>query len=99
MSKSGTKQIEWYYRTATTNKCLGLTTWAFFLWRISMFKKVHAEPNGDVTFEYGSFTVTLDKDGTSLIRSTMFNEGKYGDLDNIRDSSTERSPNQLYKYI
>ena len=96
MSKSGTIQFNWYYRTATTNKCLGLTTRAFFVCgEKSMFKRIKADPNGNVTFEYGSSTVTIDRDGVSHIKSTIFNQGKYGNLGNIRSSSTKHIFNKL----
>ena len=41
-----------------------------------MFKRVKAEPNGNVTFEYGCSTVTVDKNGVSHIRSTLYKKGK-----------------------
>ena len=99
MNKSGTIQFKWYYRTVTTNRCLGFTTQAFFSVENKMFKRVHAEPNGEVTFEYGDSTVTINKDGVSQIRSTIFSKGKYGPVDNIRNSSVKHISDQLSEHI
>lgn len=61
-----------------------------------MFKKVRAYPSGDVVFEYGSSKVIVDKNGVSHVRSTLYNKGKYGPLDNLRDNSVRNISDQLY---
>lgn len=61
-----------------------------------MFKRVRSEPNGNVTFEYGNSIITIDKNGTSKIKSTFFEKGNYERMDNIRHNSTKHISDKLH---
>lgn len=95
MSKSGTIQSNGITVLQPLIRCLGILPRHFFLWRVKVFKRVHAEPTGKVTFEYGNYSLTIDRDGVAKIKSIMFNKGNHGSVDSIRNNSVKHISDQL----